>query len=115
MSRTEHRSPKRAAVVPLLHLAKTRSKSNPIPVMDLLAASGANLDARDATQCTLLMYFARQGKAEPVQWLLEHSADRNARNKSGKTAAEIARHAEIARLLTSPGPPASLSRKKPTK
>jgi len=47
------------------------------------------------------MYFARQGKAEPVQWLLAHSADRNARNKSGKTAAEIGRtHPGIVRLLT---------------
>ncbi len=68
--------------------------------MELLAASGANVDARDETQGTLLMYFARQGKAEPVQWLLAHGADRNARNKSGKTAAEIGRaHAGIVRLL----------------
>jgi hypothetical protein len=35
-----------------------------------------------------------------VQWLLAHGADRNARNKSGKTAAEIGRvHAGIVRLL----------------
>ena len=69
--------------------------------MELLAASGANLNARDETQGTVLMYFARQGKAEPVQWLLAHGADRNARNKSGKTAAEIGRaHARIVRLLT---------------
>ena len=88
-------------LTPLLHLSKTRSKADPIPVMELLAASGANVDARDETQGTLLMYFARQGKAEPVQWLLAHGADRNARNKSGKTAAEIGRkHAGIVRLLT---------------
>ena len=87
-------------LTPLLHLSKTRSKADPIPVMELLAASGANLDARDETQGTLLMYFARQGKAEPVQWLLAHGADRNARNKSGKTAAEIGRrHAGIVRML----------------
>ena len=47
------------------------------------------------------MYFARQGKAEAVQWLLAHGADRNARNKSGKTAAEIGlAHVGIVRLLT---------------
>ena len=47
------------------------------------------------------MYFARQGKAEPVRWLLAHGADRNARNKRGKTAAEVGRaHTEIVRLLT---------------
>ena len=61
----------------------------------------ADVDARDETQGTLLMYFARRGNAGPVQWLLAHGADRNARNKSGKTAAEIGRaHAGIVRLLT---------------
>ena len=88
-------------LTPLLHLSKTRSKADPIPVMELLAASGANVDARDETQGTLLMHFARQGKADPVQWLLAHDADRNARNKSGKTAAEIGRaHAGIVQLLS---------------
>ncbi|OWK38288.1 ankyrin repeat domain-containing protein [Fimbriiglobus ruber] len=88
-------------LTPLLHLSKTRSKADPIPVMELLAASGAVIDARDETQATLLMYFARQGQAEPVRWLLAHGADRNARNKSGKTAAEVGRaHAAVVRLLT---------------
>jgi ankyrin repeat protein len=87
-------------LTPLLHLAKTRSKADPIPVMELLAASGAALDARDETQGTLLMHFARRGNAKAVQWLLAHGADRNARNKSGKTAAQIGRaHAGIVRLL----------------
>ena len=87
-------------LTPLLHLSKTRSKADPIPVMELLAASGADLDARDETQGTLLMYFARQGKGEPVKWLLAHGADRMARNKSGKTAAELGRaHAGIVTML----------------
>ena len=87
-------------LTPLLHLAKTLSKADPIPVMELLAKNGANVDARDATQGTLLMFFARQGKAEPVRWLLAHGADRNVRNKSGKTAAEVARApAAIVRML----------------
>jgi ankyrin repeat protein/truncated hemoglobin YjbI len=87
-------------LTPLLHLSKTRSKADPIPVMELLIASGADVDARDETQGTLLMHFARQGKAEPVRWLLAHGADRNARNKSGKTAAEVGRrHAAIVRML----------------
>jgi len=87
-------------LTPLLHLSKTRSKADPIPVMELLVACGADVDARDESQSTLLMYFARRGDAEPVQWLLAHGADRNARNKSGKTAAEVGRaHAVIVRLL----------------
>jgi ankyrin repeat protein/truncated hemoglobin YjbI len=90
-----------AGLTPLLQLAKTRSKADPIPVMELLAKNGANLDARDEKQATLLMFFARQGKAEPVRWLLARGADRNARNKQGKTAAEVGRaHAAIVRILT---------------
>lgn len=87
-------------LTPLLHLSRTRSKADPIPVMELLVAGGANVDARDEVQGTLLMYFARRGNAEAVQWLLAHGADRNARNKSGKTVAAIGRkHAGIVRLL----------------
>jgi ankyrin repeat protein len=54
-------------LTPLLHLSKTRSKADPIPVMELLSASGADIDARDETHSTLLMYFARRGYKEAVQ------------------------------------------------
>jgi ankyrin repeat protein/truncated hemoglobin YjbI len=87
-------------LTPLLQLSKTRSKADPIPVMELLAANGADVDARDETQSTLLMHFARLGKPEPVRWLLAHGADPSARNKSGKTAADFGRkHPQILRLL----------------
>lgn len=90
-----------SGLTPLLHLSKTRSKADPVPVLELLVAAGADVNARDENQGTLLMYFARQGKAEPVQWLLAHGADRDARNKSGKTAAQIGRmHPGIVWLLT---------------
>lgn len=88
-------------LTPLLQLTKTRSQADPIPVLERLAASGANLDARDAKQGTLLVHFARRDHAEVVRWLLAHGADRTARNKYGKTAAEIGRaHPRIVRLLT---------------
>src|SRR5262249_30682161 len=87
-------------LTPLLQLSKTRSKADPIPVMELLVARGANINARDENQGTLLMYFARRGNAEAVRWRVAHGADSDGRNKSGKTALEIGRkHAEIARLL----------------
>ena len=87
-------------LTPLLHLSKTRSKADPVPVMELLAERGANVNARDETQSTLLMYFARRGHVGAVRWLLAHGADRDARNRSGKTAAEQGRaHAGIVRLL----------------
>jgi ankyrin repeat protein len=88
-------------LTPLLHLARTRSKADPVPVMELLVAGGADVDTRDETQGTLLMHFARRGNAGAVRWLLAHGADRNARDKRGKTAAELGRaHARIVRLLT---------------
>lgn len=87
-------------LTPLVQLAKTRSKADPIPVLELLSARGADLDARDENGGTLLMHFARQGKVAPVQWLLAHGADGHARNKRGKTAADLGRrHATIVRLL----------------
>jgi len=94
-------APDTSGLMPLVQLSKTRSKADPIPVLELLAAGGASLDARDENQGTLLMHYARQGKADPVKWLLAHGADRNARNRSGKTAAEIGRrHPGIVRVLT---------------
>lgn len=90
-----------SGLTPLLHLSKTRSQADPIPVMELLAARHVDIDARDETQCTLLMHFARQGKTEPVRWLLARGADPNARNQRGKTAAELGRmRPEIVRLFT---------------
>ena len=93
-------SPDTSGVSPLLHLTKTRSKSDPIPVMELLAAFGADLNAREESGGTLLMYFARHGRAEAVRWLLAHGADRTARNQSGMTAVQIGRrHPEVLKLL----------------
>jgi len=98
-------------LTPLLHLSKTRSKADPIPVMQLLAAGGADLDARDEKGGTLLMHFTRQGKVDAVQWLLSRGADRHARNNSGKTAADLGRrHAGIVRLLVGRSSPKAAPR-----
>lgn len=88
-------------LTPLLHLSKTRSKANPIPVMELLVTRGANINSRDGNHGTLLMFFAKQGNADAVRWLLEHGADRNARGRNGKTALELGRrHPAVVALLT---------------
>jgi ankyrin repeat protein/truncated hemoglobin YjbI len=87
-------------LTPLLHLARTRARFDPVPVLELLDAHGAAVDARDGQQATLLMFYARQGQPEPVRWLLAHGADPSARNRAGKTAAELAElHPEVAALL----------------
>ena len=59
---------------PLLHLAKRRSKADPIPVMELLVEHGADVSARDQKGRTVGMHFGKQGKAEVVKWLREHGA-----------------------------------------
>jgi ankyrin repeat protein/truncated hemoglobin YjbI len=88
-------------LTPLLQLSKTRSKADPIPVTELLVNCGADVDARDERRGTLLMHYARRGDVGPVKWLLAHGADRDARNKSGRTALEMGRgHPGIVRLLT---------------
>jgi ankyrin repeat protein/truncated hemoglobin YjbI len=88
-------------LTPLLQLSKTRSKADPIPVMELLVSRGADVDACDERRGTLLMHYARRGDVEPVEWLLAHGADRDARNKSGKTALEIGRRQPgVVRLLS---------------
>lgn len=61
-------------LTPLLHLAKTRSKADPIPVMELLFAHGADLDARDESGRTLTWFFERRGQRQGVNWLLAHGA-----------------------------------------
>ena len=89
-------------LTPMLHLSKTRSKADPIPVMELLVARGANVNARDESQGTLLMYFARHGNTAAVHWMLAHGADRDAHDKRGKSAAMLGRmHMDVVRLLLS--------------
>jgi ankyrin repeat protein len=61
-------------LTPLLHLAKTRSKADPIPVMELLVERGADVNARDQKGRTLVMHFVKQGKAGAVKWLKAHGA-----------------------------------------
>ena len=93
-------APDEQGLTPLLHLTKTRAKLDPVAVLELLAAHGADLDARDEQQDTLLMFYARRGQTAPVRWLLAHGADRSVRNRRGKTAAELARpHPEAVALL----------------
>ncbi len=88
-------------LTPLVHLTKTRSKADPMAVIDLLVRHGAGINARDEGQNTLLHFFAKRGNAKAVRWLLDRGADRNARNQNGKSALEVGRaHVEIVSLLT---------------
>jgi len=61
-------------LTPLLHLAKTRSKKDPIPVIELLVRFGADVNARDQKGRTVGMHFGKQGKGGVVKWLRGHGA-----------------------------------------
>jgi len=75
-------------LTPLLHLARTRARFDPLAVLELLVSHGADVDARDETESTLLMSYARKGQGAAVRWLLAHGADPSARNRSGKSATD---------------------------
>jgi N-acyl-D-amino-acid deacylase len=75
--------------LPPLLLAVVRQ--NP-ELVRLMAARGANLDARDRTGATALMWaaFNESGDAAIVEYLLARGADPSAANKAGETALDWA-------------------------
>jgi ankyrin repeat protein len=94
-------APDAKGLTPLLHLAKTRSRLDPLAVLELLVAHGAQVDARDEQEGTLLMHCARQSQVAAVRWLLAHGADHSLRNRHGKRALDLARpHPELLWLLS---------------
>ena len=87
-------------LTPLLHLARTRAALDHVAVLELLAAYGADLDARTEAGETLLFFYARRGDAPAVRWLLAHGADPRIRNDRGASAGALAgRHPAVAQLL----------------
>lgn len=71
-----------------------------------LIDGGVDVNARDETTRTPLMYAAIKNQKEVVQLLLEKGADVNARNNKGETALTLAAregHPEIAQALLRKG------------
>lgn len=56
----------------------------------VLAQAGAGLEQRNITGLTPLMLAAEAGNLEAVKSLLDHGADKNAVDRKGRTAGEIA-------------------------
>jgi ankyrin repeat protein len=77
-------------------------------MMDLLVKSGADINVVNKQEGrTPLMFAAEGGHLEAVRLLLSHGADRDRRDRYGKTAADLAAqlgHVEIARLISSGQP-----------
>jgi ankyrin repeat protein len=70
----------------LIHDA-VQVSSNALPILDVLAAGGADLNVRLKGQ-TLLHLAAAEGDIEVATWLLEHGADTNAANNCDDGCAE---------------------------
>jgi uncharacterized protein len=68
----------------------------------LLIARGARLDFVDDRGRNALMIAAGRGHAAIEQTLLAAGADRSARDKTGKTAADLAATPDIKAMLTAP-------------
>ena len=71
---------------------------NHFRVADLLHQHGADVDARDMSQWTLLHEASFTGLVDVVEWLLDHGADVNARNVYGSLPLHLA--SECGRLET---------------
>lgn len=74
--------------------------------MNLLAASGAQINVRGDLGDTPLHLAAMRGRVRGAARLLELGADPELRNEFGETALDAARngtHLEVARLLTRAG------------
>jgi len=61
-----------------------------LAVIDLLIERGATIDAVDNRGCTALMIAAERGDGVAVETLIMHGADRDLRDKSGKSALDLA-------------------------
>jgi uncharacterized protein len=70
----------------LIHDA-VQGGSNAVPILEVLAAGGADLKARLKGQ-TLLHLAAAEGDIEVATWLLDHGADANAGNDCADGCAE---------------------------
>lgn len=68
-------------------------------VLTLLISRGAHLDETDNRGRTALMIAASLGHERAVDVLLSHGASRNLRDKSGKTAADLASNDDLKKKL----------------
>jgi ankyrin repeat protein len=61
-------------LTPLLHLAKTRAKHDPIAVLQILLDHRADLNARDQRGETLLSFYTRRRQPAVARWLSAQGA-----------------------------------------
>lgn len=82
------------------------AQNGDVNTVKALLDAGGNVNLKDETGRTLLMYAALRNHKEVAQALLDKGADANARSKTGETALSFAAregHPEIARALLAKG------------
>jgi ankyrin repeat protein len=68
-------------------------------VVDLLLSHGAEIDATDDRGRTALMTAAERGHAEVATMLIKRGADQAVRDKSGKSALDLAANESVRQAL----------------
>jgi len=66
-----------------------------IKVCSILIAKGANVNAQATNGTTALMLAATNAKADVVELLLQHGADKKLKDSKGKTALDYAKQATV--------------------
>ena len=98
-------APATDAVTPLMFA----SQNNHIAIIQLLAKSGASLDAQDGKKRSSALHIAAtKSHVDAVQTLLQCGADPSVRNKAGQTPGDCATDSKLKQLL--PRSKAALSR-----
>ncbi len=88
-----------------LHIAAYNGN---VEAIDALLAAGVDIDIKEGTQGTPLIYAAIRGQTEAVQHLVDLGADLTARDNSGLTAlgwTDQAAHPAVAAILIAAGAP----------
>jgi ankyrin repeat protein len=88
---------------PLIVIASSNGNK---PIAEMLISYGANINAKNYSSETALLYAAAKGHKEIVEILLAHGADPNVKNDADATALSIATsqgNTEIANLLRQHG------------
>ncbi|MDP6505639.1 MAG: ankyrin repeat domain-containing protein, partial [Planctomycetota bacterium] len=78
-------------LVPLSLMHSSRATSDGTPVMQLLLDHGADIEAKDASGATSLLYAVRKNRVSAVRCLLKNGADPNCHDSKGASALALAK------------------------
>lgn len=87
-------------MTPLIYVCSLFDDSIGLPVVELLVANGADVDAESGKRYTALHYAAKYNHVGEVEFLLRQGANPNVRNRDGQTPLFLARHGPDTRVVS---------------